>query len=336
MEEFSEEYYEILENTMLNQVDMRNDVLMIPFAKPIRDKNGKVVDFDFSQVERVGNLALSCGYKYIMGDFIATWKDWQDKEYWLRWDTDVRSTSNEGFRQLKLYFAKTKKLIEDNGWGENYWQCLVDEPQDANASEYRALSCICRKCLPGIKINDPVETTEIQGALDMWVVKQAVFDKRIEKYKELQEMGEEIWIYTCGFPSGKYMNRVIDLPLTASRLLMWMCYGYDAPGFLHFGYFLHNEDPFADANYHASRGLVFPAGNAHIVYPGSKGPWYSVRGHSQRTGAQDFELLNILGKRGEKAKAKELVNKLCRNFNDYETDAAVFEAVRKELLEELG
>ena len=90
------------------------------------------------------------------------------------------------------------------------------------------------------------------------------------------------------------------------------------PGFLHFGYFLHNEDLFADANYHASRGRIFPAGNAHIVYQGSKGTWYSVRGHAQRKGAEDFELLNILGTRGEesKAKAKELVNKLCRNFSD--------------------
>ncbi len=337
-EEFSEEYYEILENTMLNLVDMRNDTLMIPFGKPIRDKDGKVVDFDFTQVERVGNMALACGFKYIMGGFIVLWKDWKDEEMYLQWDNDVRCTSMEGFRQLKIYFAGVKKLIEDNGWEDCYWQCLVDEPQDANAMEYRALSAICRKCLPGIIINDPIESDKIQGAIDKWVVKQDVFDKRIDRYRELQAMGEEMWIYTCGFPSGKVMNRVIDLPLTASRLLMWMCYGYDAPGFLHFGYFLHNEDPFADANYHASRGRIFPAGNAHIVYPGSKGPWYSVRGHAQRTGAQDFELLNILGNRGEKekAKAKELVNKLCRNFSDYETEASVFEAVRKELLEELG
>jgi hypothetical protein len=271
-----------------------------------------------------------------MGGFVARWKDWREAELWLCWDRKTNAVSMEGYRQLKLYFARLKKLVEDNGWEGSYWQCVVDEPQDYSAKDYRALCAIVRKELPGVVINDPVETVDVQGALDIWVVKQSIYDKKIEQFKKLQELGEEMWIYTCGFPAGKTMNRVIDLPLTASRLLMWMCYGYNAKGFLHFGYCLHNDDTYNNVNFYVREDNIFPPGNGHIVYPGSKGPWYSVRGHAQRTGAQDFELLNILGNRGQKAKAKELVNKLCRNFNDYETDASVFENVRKELLEELG
>ncbi len=336
VKEYSEESYKIIEEYMHNLVDMRNDTLMLPLGKPVKDKNGTIVSFDFSQVERVGNLALACGFKYIMGGFVARWKDWREAELWLCWDRNTNATSMEGYRQLKLYFEGVKKLIGDNGWEGNYWQCLVDEPQDYSAKEYRALSAICRKLLPGTVINDPVETVDVQGALDIWVVKQSIYDKKIEQFKKLQELGEEMWIYTCGFPAGKTMNRVIDLPLTASRLLMWMCYGYNAKGFLHFGYCLHNDDVYNNVNFYVREDNIFPPGNAHIVYPGSKGPWYSVRGHAQRTGAQDFELLNILGTRGRNQKAKELVNKLCRNFSDYETNAAVFESVRKELLEELG
>ena len=336
-EEFSEEYYEILKNNLLNLVDMRNDTFMLPYGAPIYDENGVITGFDFTQAERVGNLALECGFNYIMGGFVATWKAWNDEALYPMWDKEntIRVTSLEGYRQLKLYFEGIKAIADKNGWGKHYWQCLVDEPQKYNAADYRALSAICRKILPGVIINDPIETVDIQGALDIWVVKQAIYDKYIEDFQKLQELGEEIWIYSCGFPAGKTMNRVIDLPLTVSRLPMWMCYGYDAPGFLHFGYSLHNEDPRADVNFLASRGRRFPAGNAHIVYPGTKGPWYSVRGHSQRTGAVDFELLYILGQK-DKAKAKELVNKLCRNFDDYDPSPELFTKVRKEVLEAIG
>ena len=333
VKEYSEESYKIIKEYMRNLVDMRNDTLMLPLGKPVKDKNGNIVSFDFSDVERVGNLARECGFKYIMGGFVARWSHWQDTEVWLCWDRSTNATSMEGYRQLKLYFEGIKKLIKDNGWAGCYWQCLVDEPQDFSAKQYRALSAICRKLLPGVIINDPVETVDVQGALDIWVVKQAIYDKKIEEFRALQEMGENMWIYTCGYPAGKVMNRVIDLPLLASRLLMWMCYGYNANGFLHFGYCLHNKNAFEDVNFHVDEQITFPAGNGHAVYAGPSGPWYSVRGHAQRTGAQDFELLNILGAHGKTEKAKELVCKLCRNFSDYETDAAVFAKVRKELLE---
>ena len=333
-EEFSEEYYGILENYFQNQLDMRNDTLMLPVGKPLRDAAGKVIGFDFAEVARVGNLALRYGFRQIMGGFVATWPTWNAPNIDLVWDRETTVSSLDGYRQLKLYFTGVQKLIADNNWGQQYWQCLVDEPQKYNATDYRALSAICRKFLPGVVINDPIETVDIEGALDIWVVKQAVYEKYLEEFRKLQEMGETFWIYSCGFPAGKTMNRIIDLPLTVSRLMMWMCYAYDAPGFLHFGYALHNEDP-RDTNYLAPRNRLFPPGNAHIVYPGTKGPWYSVRGHSQRTGAVDFELLTILGKKNQE-KAKQLVAKLCRGFDDYDPSAELFDAVRKELLDEIG
>ena len=59
-------------------------------------------------------------------------------------------------------------------------QCLVDEPQFPNSLSYRALSGIARSRMPGVKIHDPVETTEIGGAIDVWAVKQAVYEKYID------------------------------------------------------------------------------------------------------------------------------------------------------------
>ncbi len=179
----SDEYMKILDRYLENQIDMRNDYLMIPSGKPVRDHEGIVIDFDFTHAELVGNRALKHGFKYIMGGFVARFKVWDDPDHMLLWDRDVTVTSIEGYRQLRIYFTRAYECILRNGWEDQYMQCLVDEPQFPNSLAYRALSGICRKCIPGVVINDPVESSDLAGAVDIWVVKQAVFEKYIEDYK---------------------------------------------------------------------------------------------------------------------------------------------------------
>lgn len=336
VEPYSEEYRTILGRFLENQLDMRNDHLMIPAGEPIRNDSGEVVDFDFSHAEFVGNLALSYGFKYIMGGFVARWIKWDGPDNALLWDREVVCTTVEGFRQLKLYFIRAWECVCRNHWNDQYMQCLVDEPQFQNSLSYRAISGICRQNMPGVIINDPVETTEIGGACDIWVVKQAIYEKYLDTFTNLQKQGETMWLYTCGFPAGATMNRVMDLPLTVSRLPMWLCYLYNCPGFLHWGYhcYLPPQEGLVDGC--CSTGTArYPAGNGFVVYVGNGEPWYSVRGHLQRTGAQDYELFHILGQR-DKAKALALIRKVCRSFDDYNGSAALFDEVRHELLEALG
>lgn len=334
VEVYSAEYMEVVRNYLKNQLDMRNDYLMIPAGEPVRDANGRVVDFDFTHAEMVGKMALEMGFSYVLGGFSIFWKEWKSPDLFLLWDEDVEVKSIEGFRQLKLYFTRARESVERNGWEDCYMQCLMDEPQFNNSAAYRIVAGICRKCIPGVKINDPVESTDLGGALDVWVVKQAVYEKYLEDYKALQAMGEEIWIYTCGFPANKVMNRVIDLPLVASRLPMWMCYKYGCPGFLHWGYHCHNAEERNDTCYKVGERR-FPAGNAHVVYLADKGPIYGVRGHSQRTGAEDYELLHLLGQR-DPAAALAIVERVCRTFDDYSPEASDLDAARRALLEALG
>lgn len=337
VEEWTDRYVEILKEHLKNLVDMRNDFLMLPAGEPIYSEDGTVVDFDFSRVELVGNLALEYGFTTVMGGFPAEWIEWDKPELYLCWDSEIEVTSIEGYRQLKIYFTRAWELVQKNGWESCYMQCLVDEPQFQSAAAYRALSGICRKCMPGIQINDPVETTDIAGALDIWVVKQAIYDSYREDFQRLQAMGEKIWIYTCGFPAGPTMNRVMDLPLTVSRLPFWMCHGYGATGFLHFGYDLHNpiNQVRDNVNFQKPGARPFPPGNSFIIYPGNGKPWYSVRGHLQRLGTYDCELLNMLAKQNPGA-SKELVHQLCRSFDDYDPSARMLDSVRTKLLEYLG
>ncbi|MBQ8576920.1 MAG: DUF4091 domain-containing protein [Clostridia bacterium] len=339
VEQYSNAYRDVLRAYLENELDMRNDYLMIPSGVPVRDADGNVIDFDFSGAEFVGRLALEMGFKYIMGGFVARFRVWDEPEQYLLWDRDVGTSSIEGYRQLKLYFTRAWESVCRNGWQEQYMQCLVDEPQFPNSLSYRALSGIARSRMPGVKIHDPVETTDIGGAIDVWAVKQAVYEKYIEDYRKLQDIGEEIWLYTCGFPAGATMNRILDLPLTVSRLPMWLCYKYGAKGFLHWGYHLHNPEGPGETCYRIADGRAYPPGNSFCVYngydfdPDDKRPYYAVRGHAQRLGAYDYELFSLLG---DRACAVALIDRVCRSFDDYDPSAALLDSVRHELLEMLG
>ena len=212
LEHGSAAFWEAVQRYLENQIDMRNNHIMLPSGIPVRDETGRVVDFNFDDAIRLGNMALKAGFKYIYGGFVARFKEWNQKEHYLLWDRDVSVVTFEAYRQLKLYFEKLWDIVNKNNWKNHYMQCLVDEPQFPNSEHYRILSGICRKFMPGVKINDPVESTDLEGAVDIWVVKQSVYEKHISKYQALQSLGEEIWIYTCGFPAGYVMNRVMDLP----------------------------------------------------------------------------------------------------------------------------
>ncbi len=328
---------EILTRYIDNQLEMRNTQLQIPSGVPVCDENGMIVSFDFALSEKVGNLALERGFQYILGGFVARFHVWNEKTHYLLWDKDVSVASHEGYRQLKIYFSEIEKLIKKNNWQGKYMQTLVDEPQFPNSEHYRILSSISRKFLPGIPIHDPVESTELDGAIDIWDVKQAVYEKYIDEYKLLQDLGEEMWLYTCGFPAGKMMNRVMDLPLTASLLPMWMCYLYGCKGFLHWGYNVHTERPFDKTCYVPDKAhpeIAYPAGNAHIVYPGKKGPMWSVRAMLQRIGAEDFELFTLLGKK-DRLCAIRLIKQACTSFSDYTFDGNKVDEIRKQLLESI-
>lgn len=333
----SPEFDEVLAAYIDNEIEMRNTQLQLPSGVPVRDIKGKVTGFDFSLAVRVGNMALARGFQYVMGGFVARFKIWDEPTHYLLWDRDVSIATHEGYRQLKLYFTEAARVMKENGWEGRYMQTLVDEPQFPNSDHYRILSGICRKFLPGIPIHDPVESTRLDGSLEIWDVKQAVYEKYFDEFQALQELGEEMWLYTCGFPAGKMMNRVMDLPLSASRLPMWLCVLYGCKGFLHWGYNVHTARPFEATCYMPDiehPEVAYPAGNAHIVYPGKNGPMYSVRAQLQRAGAEDAELLmQLMDFLPEKA--KKIIKSVCRNFSDYTFDGNDIDAARRELLCEL-
>ncbi len=135
------------------------------------------------------------------------------------------------------------------------------------------------------------------------------------------------------------MNHVIDLPLSATRLELWMGIAYGMNGFLHWGYmdYSPNMDPLYDTNlsvvYRGQR-RYFPAGNAAIIYASSGKLYPSLREHNVRMSAAEAELLMRLKERDPEL-AQSLILSVCTDFETYTSDSSLILSARKRLLDAL-
>jgi hypothetical protein len=184
-----------------------------------------------------------------------------------------------------------------------------------------------------------VETPDIYGSCDIWVIKQAIYEKYRKEYDRLRQQGDEYWLYTCGFPAGKWMNRVMDLPLAATRLPIWMGVRYGMVGFLHWGYHAYHPDmdPMKDTCYpviYHGESQFFPAGNHAIVYVDRDHIYESLRAHLQRISAVDGELLLRL-REFDEAACDAIIDSVCTGFENYSSDPAAIDEAHKRLLEQL-
>lgn len=143
-----------------------------------------------------------------------------------------------------------------------------------------------------------------------------------------------MWFYTCAFPAGPIMNRSMDLPLTASRAVLWMGALYRLSGFLHWGfnYYIGNDIWHSACCPH--KGALLPAGDAHIVYPGKNGPLRSMRFEAQRAGAEDYELL-MQAVQSAPEKTDALIRKVCTSFRNYTREGSILTEEKNNLIQRL-
>ncbi len=330
VEKAGSEYWRLFEAYVKAQIEMRCTHILLPPGEAVF-KDGKLAGFDFSMAERAGQIARSAGAKWLCGGPVAHWHDWEDAEYYPEWDTRTGVTTQEGYLQLRLYFTGWASVIERNRWNHCMVQSLADEPQTANDGTYRILAGIFRRFLPGIPVIDAVETTNLGGGIDIWVPKQDTYEKWRAEYERLKAAGEEMWFYTCAFPAGPIMNRSMDLPLTVSRLLLWMGARYRLSGFLHWGFNYYIGSDIWHSACCPHKGALLPAGDAHIVYPGKNGPLKSMRFEAQRAGAEDYELL-VQAAEISPEETDLLIQSVCKDFRTYTRDGSVLLRARERLL----
>lgn len=323
-------YWTLFRRYVRAQLDMRCTHILLPAGEAVF-ADGALAGFDFTLARRAGEIAMEEGAPCLCGGHIAHWHEWDDGEYYPNWDQSTGVTTPAGYLQLQLYFRQWAEVIRQCGWQGRMAQSLADEPQTCNDKTYRVLAGICRKFLPGVPIIEAVETTNLGGGVDVWVPKQDTYEKWRDAYEALKTAGEEMWFYTCAFPAGPIMNRSMDLPLTASRAVMWMGALYRLSGFLHWGFNFYIGSDVWHSACCPHKGALLPAGDAHIVYPGPDGPWRSMRFEAQRAGMEEWELLEQAFRLAPE-EAEQLIRRVCSDFRTYTREGKVLIEARAALI----
>ena len=213
-----------------------------------------------------------------------------------------------------------------------------------------------RKVAPTMKIECITEVLpELIGVIDIWCPSIKMMAANPKSYHDRQKAGDELWLYTClgepGSGNGTAPSFVLEESAAAMRLVGWICYFYNAEGFLYYsmGNWSRNgvkgEKPYPQTpwsiqhvnGYNGEAVLFYPAKN-HTMEPLS-----SIRLENLRDGFEDYEYFKLLAaafaKNGskltaaEKAEVKALLamKELVRSGLDYTDDSAKIAAHRAKM-----
>ncbi|MFH1022901.1 MAG: glycoside hydrolase domain-containing protein [Planctomycetota bacterium] len=216
--------------------------------------------------------------------------------------------------------------LREKKWLDRYMQHLADEPTLPQIPSYRAVAALARKHAPGVKIIEAIfETREdLLGNVDVWVPKTSYWDLKF--FGARQKAGEEVWLYTCWDPNGtRDLNRLIEYPLTRTRLLHWLNFATSTSGYLHWGWdHLERYRPEAVT-------FNWTPGDEWLIYPGKGVVLDSIRSEAMLEGIQDYELLMVLA-RQDPAAADRICRTLVKSREDFQDGAAELRSARRELM----
>ncbi len=347
---YSDAFWNHLEMWARVMADHRQNTVITPIIDLIKGKDdgrGNLT-FDFSQFDRWVELFKKAGVVgTIEGGHIGGRSNWEAKDFNAyypaitmpdgsrRNNPSVTVTSEEYKLFLSQFLPALQKHLEQKGWLGHYVQHIADEPIPINADNYKKVAGYIRQFAPKIRIIDACMCSQLAGAIDIWVPQPQHFGSEMKFFQDRQKAGDEVWFYTCLSPKGQYMNRFIDYPLIDVRLLHWVNFKYNLPGYLHWGLNYWQADPFKDLEPNWGGDTFLPPGDSHIVYPGKFGPMSSIRFEAMRDGIEDYEMLKLLEKKNPKL-AREICDSMVRSLTDYTLDPAQFRVARARLVSGLS
>lgn len=294
---------------------------------------------DRPRLRRLVELFTEAGMYYIEGGHVAhrTGGEWMATTFDIALVKGVRATSPEGNAVLASMGRQLVEEIDRQGWRDRWLQHVTDEPTATNATDYRILAGMVRRHMPGLPILDATMEPTLAGAVDIWCPQAQEYQKHRATFEAARALGDRIWFYTCCFPGGPWLNRLLDEELLRPCLFGWAAALFDLQGFLHWGlnHYKSFQDPFQQSVVDHGGNNQLPPGDTHIVYPGKEGPWSSLRLEAQREGCEDYELLKLLERR-DPPKTRAIIRRVIRGFDQYTKKVQVLRAARRTLLQALG
>ena len=334
---FSEAHWEMIARYARLMVRGRQNAFWLPWGDIFRRTKAGLV-LDRPKMRRIVRTFTEAGMYHIEGGHVGhrTGGKWTSPTFDITMG-GPRATSPEGEADLAKACKQLVDEIERNGWRDRWVQHVTDEPIDVNAADYCKLAAMVRKNMPDLPILDATESEKLVGLVDIWCPKAQEYQRRRTFFDARKAAGDRVWVYTCCFPGGPWLNRLLDMELLRPALLGWATARYDLDGFLHWGlnHYRTDQDPFQQSVVAHGGSNSLPAGDTHVIYPGKGAPWSSLRFEAQREGLEDYELLKQLKAKDPKAAARILARAF-RSYDDYTKETRTFRSARKALLEALG
>jgi len=315
---YDKSFWKLLPVYLKNLADHCQDTVLVPLFTPPVDgvktpcqllkvkKTGQdKYNFDFSDVRKYIQIAKQSGIRYFEWSHLVT--QWgaehairvykgQGKTRKLLWPVKTSATAatyKTFLSQLlpRLYsFLKKEKLLTTSLFH------LSDEPHGPeHLANYHAFRNYLKQAAPWMRVMDAMSDVEFAktGMTDIPVANQGVL-------MDFIKTGVPSWVYYCCNPRGKFLNHLMDTPLSKIAMHGFLCYRFDIGGFLHWGYnFWYRRhttdliDPFTISD--AGDWPEWAFGDTFLVYPGPEGPIDSIRWEVIGLGFQDYQLLQTIG-----------------------------------------
>lgn len=248
----------------------------------------------------------------------------------------MKITNDTARNFYRTFIPALVSHLKEKGWYDIYLQHLMDEPIPENVDSYIQIAKFVRNLAPDIKFIEACHSKDVDKMINVWVPQLDFMDQDYSFYHERQARGDEIWFYTCLNPKGEYANRFIELPLLKTRILHWINFRYNIPGYLHWGFNFWNKNPYDETtSIQTEGGTILIGGDSWITYPARGRILSSIRLEAMRDGIVDYELLKMLQKK-DSATAQEIADQVVYRFDYYDMDIAAFREKRHRILELLS
>ncbi|MBZ5561295.1 MAG: DUF4091 domain-containing protein [Acidobacteriia bacterium] len=353
LEQFSPEWWTLVENVARVMADHRQNMVITPLMNLIKPQVVQdELAYDFSNFDRWVETFQRAGViGYIEGSHLLG----RAGSYDAGLETDIVVIEDGKARGLTVspddprvahfltvFLTALNAHLEEKKWKSIYFQHILDEAHGEEPPYYARFAEIVYRCLPGVPTMDAVDAahmpTELRKNCDVWVPLLGRFDDQMNLIEERIQSGHPVWFYTCLFPNGRYLNRLMDYPLLKVRLLHWLNFRYNLTGYLHWGWNYWSPEPMNDTQPVIDDNTeLLPSGDAFIVYPdrARKSVFSSVRLETMRAGIEDYEMLRALHKKNP-AEADGLAKAAITSLTEYVRTPEPFRRIESQLLEALS
>ncbi|MCX5759555.1 MAG: DUF4091 domain-containing protein, partial [Candidatus Hydrogenedentes bacterium] len=202
----------------------------------------------------------------------------------------------------------TRALLTQKGWADQVLLYSMDEVavmQRHRIPQMVEMNNWARGVVPEwprLETSAPEEA--LFGAVDIWCPTIDSFDDKT--LSERMAQGDRLWFYTVWGRPGI----MIEFPAIDARMMFWMCFKYNAEGFLYWGTTHWDLNCKGDKRWPEVPWITYnrqPGHNGcgYLIYPGPDGtPLSSIRLETVRDGIEDYEYLYLLRNLAGQAKGK--------------------------------